>query len=162
MSCPKNALQTESLLSPLDINPFRDITKVRLNIAILKRKRLVLLRQKSHTRVPPQYRIALAEKRKGYAMRKERVNISEESMAQKECRHYWIIGVAAGPVSVGVCRFCGAQRKFGNYLRDCLEIDEEEYQEWAEGRRYGNKERNPENILSEGRGGERDAVTAGT
>ena len=30
------------------------------------------------------------------------------------CRHYWMIESARGPVSKGVCKFCGAKREFHN------------------------------------------------
>jgi len=30
------------------------------------------------------------------------------------CRHYWIIEAASGPVSRGVCKFCGAEQEFQN------------------------------------------------
>ncbi len=36
----------------------------------------------------------------------------------KECHHHWIIEVANGPISKGVCRFCGAEREFYNSLPD--------------------------------------------
>ncbi|MFH1140799.1 MAG: hypothetical protein V1724_03815 [Chloroflexota bacterium] len=34
------------------------------------------------------------------------------------CRHYWVIDSAGGPTSKGVCRLCGVQRQFKNYLED--------------------------------------------
>ncbi len=33
---------------------------------------------------------------------------------KETCRHYWVIESARGPVSKGVCKFCGAQREFHN------------------------------------------------
>lgn len=35
---------------------------------------------------------------------------------QPACRHHWIIQAATGPFSPGVCRNCGAQREFRNYV----------------------------------------------
>ena len=35
---------------------------------------------------------------------------------QPACRHHWIIQAATGPVSSGVCRNCGAQQEFRNYV----------------------------------------------
>jgi len=32
----------------------------------------------------------------------------------KECIHYWVIESATGPISRGVCKFCGAQKEFYN------------------------------------------------
>jgi len=32
-----------------------------------------------------------------------------------DCVHYWIIAVAAGPQSNGVCRRCKASRQFANW-----------------------------------------------
>ncbi|MBI2936260.1 MAG: hypothetical protein HYY31_05585 [Chloroflexi bacterium] len=32
------------------------------------------------------------------------------------CRHYWVIETPTGPVSEGICKLCGEQRKFKNYL----------------------------------------------
>ena len=34
------------------------------------------------------------------------------------CRHYWDIEAADGPVSRGVCRFCGEEREFLNSWSD--------------------------------------------
>lgn len=36
------------------------------------------------------------------------------------CRHDWVIQPAAGPLSIGVCRICGAQREFKNFVGDPL------------------------------------------
>jgi hypothetical protein len=33
---------------------------------------------------------------------------------KEECRHYWVIEVANGPVSRGVCKYCGAKKEFFN------------------------------------------------
>ena len=95
---------------------------------------------------------------------KEKLNVSEGAMESQDCHHYWIIERMAGPVSRGLCRFCGARREFVNYLRDCVQMDDEEYLEWAEGRSFGRKERKSgEDNFSEPqrKGGDRDAVKAG-
>jgi hypothetical protein len=34
------------------------------------------------------------------------------------CRHYWVIEAADGPVSQGVCKFCGEKREFLNSWSD--------------------------------------------
>ncbi len=47
------------------------------------------------------------------------------------CGHYWEINAAEGPVSLGICRYCGEKREFHNYLPDCLaDSDKEKYEEW--------------------------------
>jgi hypothetical protein len=40
-------------------------------------------------------------------------NIKPEQ-EKDECRHYWIIESAQGPVSRGFCKFCGAEKEFHN------------------------------------------------
>lgn len=35
-------------------------------------------------------------------------------MEKEECSHYWVIEGAIGPISRGVCKFCGAVRSFHN------------------------------------------------
>jgi hypothetical protein len=40
-------------------------------------------------------------------------NIKSEQ-EKDECRHYWIIESAQGPVSRGFCKFCGAEKEFHN------------------------------------------------
>jgi len=33
---------------------------------------------------------------------------------EEECRHFWVIEVANGPVSRGQCKYCGAKKEFYN------------------------------------------------
>jgi hypothetical protein len=43
--------------------------------------------------------------------------VKEKVRAQTQnepCRHYWVIEVANGPVSRGVCKYCGARKDFYN------------------------------------------------
>jgi hypothetical protein len=45
------------------------------------------------------------------------------------CQHHWIIETPSGPVSRGVCKLCGEQRAFKNYLdapywEDDLSLDQ--------------------------------------
>ncbi len=35
---------------------------------------------------------------------------------QATCAHYWVIEPHDGPISRGVCRQCGAESEFRNYL----------------------------------------------
>lgn len=47
------------------------------------------------------------------------------------CDHYWVIGTAEGPVSLGICKLCGQKREFHNYLSGCLaESDKDKYEDW--------------------------------
>lgn len=34
--------------------------------------------------------------------------------SRDECVHYWLIDSPHGPISRGVCRFCGAEKEFSN------------------------------------------------
>ena len=64
--------------------------------------------------------------------RKETIifDTSEASAPKQKCCHYWIVGITAGPASRGVCKFCGAQKEFKNYLPDCLAVDKKMYEKW--------------------------------
>lgn len=94
-------------------------------------------------------------------MNKKGATIQKESRANQGCRHYWIIKTAAGPVSHGVCKFCGAKRKFGNHLPNCLGIEKEDYLQWAESpKRYKGDREPTKNIFAGSQGGDRDAVEA--
>ncbi|RLC93918.1 MAG: hypothetical protein DRI39_04375 [Chloroflexi bacterium] len=57
--------------------------------------------------------------------------VSAEAEPTHACRHYWLIEASTGRVSRGVCKYCGAQRNFHNYLQDCLKQDREDYIEWV-------------------------------
>lgn len=46
---------------------------------------------------------------------KERI---QNSVAQDRCNHYWIIEIANGPKSRGVCKYCGETRDFLNTMPD--------------------------------------------
>ncbi len=96
-------------------------------------------------------------------MVQKRVTNSKKFTAQQKCSHYWIIERVAGPNSRGICKFCGAQKEFKNYLMDCLEVNEEEYQEWL--RKLGHEKQekvSEEDMLSWLGGVDRDTVKAGT
>ena len=46
---------------------------------------------------------------------RNRNNVKEKNSAVKiDCRHYWVIEEADGPISSGVCKICGEKRKFHN------------------------------------------------
>jgi hypothetical protein len=40
----------------------------------------------------------------------------EEPVVRGKCCHYWIIESANGPTSMGMCKLCGAEREFQNFL----------------------------------------------
>lgn len=41
-------------------------------------------------------------------------------IATGDCRHYWIIDSPKGPTSRGVCKLCGAEKEFQNFMSDSL------------------------------------------
>ena len=53
----------------------------------------------------------------------------EVQATTQECRHYWIIAGAKGPISEGTCKLCGSRKEFKNYLQDCLNPDNSEHWE---------------------------------
>jgi len=42
---------------------------------------------------------------------KERI---QENTENEQCHHYWVIEVANGPKSRGVCKYCGEKKEFLN------------------------------------------------
>lgn len=53
-------------------------------------------------------------------MRQKVKEKNRENVANDQCRHYWIIEVANGPKSLGVCRYCGETRDFLNSMPDLI------------------------------------------
>ena len=51
-------------------------------------------------------------------MRQKVKEEKRENVANNQCRHYWIIEVANGPKSRGVCRYCGETKDFLNSMPD--------------------------------------------
>jgi hypothetical protein len=43
---------------------------------------------------------------------------TEDKAAEDQCHHYWIIEIANGPKSRGVCKYCGETREFFNAMPD--------------------------------------------
>jgi len=39
----------------------------------------------------------------------------EKRSRKGKCQHHWIIETPSGPVSKGVCKYCGAVKEFQNY-----------------------------------------------
>jgi hypothetical protein len=55
----------------------------------------------------------------------ERVSVppetdSPETSSEPTCVHHWVIEPPAGASSLGVCKVCGAQREFQNYVGDFI------------------------------------------
>lgn len=95
-------------------------------------------------------------------MSRKETTIQKEPAVKEECHHYWVIKSVTGPVSQGVCKVCGAKKEFGNYLRDCLEIDKDRYRNWAESpwRDQGDSKKLGK-FMTELKGGEKNAVATG-
>ena len=46
----------------------------------------------------------------------ERVEAGPDILEAPHCQHQWLIDAPAGPSSRGVCRNCGEERQFLNYI----------------------------------------------
>jgi hypothetical protein len=44
----------------------------------------------------------------------------DEGVETNSCVHHWIIESPSGRTSAGICRVCGAQRDFQNYVSDFI------------------------------------------
>ena len=44
------------------------------------------------------------------------VQQKQKQIPRVGCAHYWIIESPQGPVSKGVCKYCGAVSEFSNYM----------------------------------------------
>lgn len=44
----------------------------------------------------------------------------EDKATEDQCHHYWIIEIANGPKSRGVCKYCGETRDFLNAMPDFI------------------------------------------
>ena len=51
-------------------------------------------------------------------MRSRSKAASERLVAHGNCHHYWLIESANAPTRKGICKLCGAEREFENYLPD--------------------------------------------
>ncbi len=44
-------------------------------------------------------------------------NVATPNVAQEtQCKHHWVIDAPSGPLSRGVCRICGVEKMFKNYI----------------------------------------------
>jgi hypothetical protein len=75
------------------------------------------MRQKSLTGIIFWLRINLIEDWRRVMRPKVKEKIGK-CAAQDQCCHYWIIEIANGPKSRGVCKYCGESRDFLNSIPD--------------------------------------------
>lgn len=47
---------------------------------------------------------------------KDRAGMKPEAARADTCVHYWVIDPPDGPVSEGICKICGAEKEFKNYM----------------------------------------------
>lgn len=45
-------------------------------------------------------------------------DVSVKDITLDECKHYWKIESSNDPISIGVCKYCGAEKEFLNSLPD--------------------------------------------
>ena len=91
-------------------------------------------------------------------MVQEKATISRKPAAQRKCHHHWMVEMATGPISRGMCKFCGAQKDFKSYFPDCLEKEGMGYRRWSLKRRYEDEDREPEeDVMSRLLGGDGNA-----
>ena len=86
----------------------------------------------------------------GITVTEDRERRTEDCATRALCHHHWVIGNADGRVSRGVCRVCGARKEFKNYLVDCVQATEEEYEAWLAKQRDGAKVRKSEDSILAG------------
>ena len=51
-------------------------------------------------------------------MRHKVKDVPKKRISEDECQHHWVIEVADGPTSRGVCKICGAKKEFINSMPD--------------------------------------------
>jgi len=91
-------------------------------------------------------------------MVQKRATMSKNPAAQRHCHHHWMVEMATGPSSRGVCKFCGAQRDFTSYFPDCLDKEGKGYGQWSLKGRHEDEDTEPEeDVFSRLLGGDRNA-----
>lgn len=60
-------------------------------------------------------------------------DLTREYEKKDECKHFWVIEIANGPNSQGVCKYCGLSKEFMNTMPVAIPI-----------RRHGNPLKLPE------------------
>ena len=90
-------------------------------------------------------------------MRKAVVTQPDEAIKERRCRHHWLIESPQGPISMGICKLCGAQKEFRNSPSDFLWEDEPlselSHSRWGKPRDFH---------APTGKGADDDLSTAGT
>ena len=54
--------------------------------------------------------------RKVLKMNQENTNVAIVEPEINSCSHHWVIGAPEGPVSIGVCKICGVDKEFNNFV----------------------------------------------
>ncbi len=71
-------------------------------------------------------------------MRKAVVTKRERATKQALCRHHWLIESPQGPISMGMCKLCGAQKEFSNsatgFLWEDAPLSELSHSRWGKSR----------------------------
>lgn len=55
------------------------------------------------------------------------------------CAHHWVIETPSGPLSKGVCRICGMEKKFQNYLENSVWTSDVSLEQLARKAGYGGR-----------------------
>ncbi len=59
-------------------------------------------------------------------MVQKRATVEMDSLELQGCHHHWMVEMVAGPTSMGICKFCGAEREFRNCFSYSIGWDREE------------------------------------
>ncbi len=90
-------------------------------------------------------------------MSRTAVTQPDEATAESHCRHHWLIESPQGPISMGICKLCGARKEFRNSATDFLWEDEPlselSHGRWGKSRDFH---------APTGKGADGDLSTAGT
>jgi hypothetical protein len=62
---------------------------------------------------------------------KEGVLMEELTTVKPDHAHHWRIDEASGPESEGICRVCGAKKRFRNWLSEMDFVTNEEHRQAA-------------------------------
>ena len=65
---------------------------------------------------------------------------SKGRRSKSRCNHHWVIESPDGPISRGICKYCGAVKEFTNYLP---------FSTWDDdGTRYKSRQRSKDTVSS--------------
>ena len=62
--------------------------------------------------------------------------LGRETVDDQPCQHHWLIEAPSGPFSKGVCRVCGEERQFQNYVEGHSWSSDISLEQLAGGARY--------------------------